>query len=64
MRTAWTSFATHGDPGWPAYDTGERLAMRFDTRSAVTRYPEEPSLGIWHDHVFPALPLISEREPT
>ena len=20
MRAAWTAFATHGDPGWPAYD--------------------------------------------
>ena len=64
MRTAWTSFTAHGDPGWAAYNTDQRIAMRFDTQSAVTRYPEEPSRVIWHDHVFPALPLISEREPT
>jgi para-nitrobenzyl esterase len=25
MRAAWVSFAAHGDPGWPAYDTGQRL---------------------------------------
>ena len=61
MRTAWTLFATDGDPGWPAYDTDQRLTMRFDTESAVTRYPEERSREIWHDHVFAALPLINER---
>jgi len=64
MHTAWTSFAAHGNPGWPAYENGQRLVMRFDTQSAVTQYPEEPSRVIWHDHVFPALPLISELEPT
>ncbi|MDX3071115.1 carboxylesterase/lipase family protein [Streptomyces sp. MI02-7b] len=60
MRTAWTSFATHGDPGWPAYDTGQRLVQVFDTRSAVTPYPEEASRLIWHDHAFPALPLLGQ----
>ncbi|MET9904204.1 carboxylesterase family protein [Streptomyces sp. NPDC006446] len=59
MRAAWISFATHGDPGWPMYDTDDRLVQRFDTRSAVTAYPEEPSRLIWQSHTFPALPLIS-----
>ncbi len=58
MRAAWTAFAAHGDPGWPAYDTGRRLARLFDTRPAVTAYPEEPSRLIWQDHTFPVLPLI------
>ncbi|MCX4631927.1 carboxylesterase family protein [Streptomyces sp. NBC_01443] len=58
MRAAWTSFAAHGDPGWPAYDTGRRLAQLFDTRPAVTAYPEDPSRLIWQDHPFPVLPLI------
>ncbi len=61
MRTAWTAFATHGDPGWPAYDTGQRLTQLFDARPAVTTYPEEPSRQIWHDHTFSALPLIDRR---
>jgi para-nitrobenzyl esterase len=61
MRTAWTSFAADGDPGWPAYDTGQRLAMRFDTQPAVTGYLEEASRLIWQGHAFPALPLNSER---
>jgi para-nitrobenzyl esterase len=58
MRAAWTAFATHGDPGWPAYDTEQRLVQLFDTESAVTTYPEEASRQLWQDHVFSALPLI------
>ncbi|MFF1341577.1 carboxylesterase/lipase family protein [Streptomyces sp. NPDC058290] len=58
MRAAWTAFAAHGDPGWPAYDTGRRLARLFDTRPAVTAYPEDSSRLIWQDHTFPVLPLI------
>jgi para-nitrobenzyl esterase len=57
MRAAWASFAAHGDPGWPAYDTDQRLVQCFDTRSAVTAYPEEPSRLIWQGHTFPVLPL-------
>ncbi len=59
MRAAWVSFAAHGDPGWPAYDTGRCLVQRFDTRPAVTAYPEAPSRLIWQGHPFPVLPLIS-----
>jgi para-nitrobenzyl esterase len=58
IRAAWTAFATHGDPGWPAYDTGRRLTQLFDTSPAVTAYPEEASRLIWQGHTFPALPLL------
>ncbi|MGW1195268.1 carboxylesterase/lipase family protein [Streptomyces sp. NPDC002536] len=58
MRTAWTSFAVHGDPGWPAYDAGRRLTQVFDAPSAVTAYPEETSRLLWQDCPFPVLPLI------
>ncbi|MER5217986.1 carboxylesterase family protein [Streptomyces sp. NPDC002838] len=36
IRTAWTSFATSGDPGWPAYDSRQRLTRIFDTPPSVT----------------------------
>ncbi|MGV9881328.1 hypothetical protein [Streptomyces sp. NPDC003006] len=58
IRTAWTAFATHGDPGWPAYDAGQRLVRLFDARPTVTAYPEETSRLLWQDHDFPAHRLI------
>jgi para-nitrobenzyl esterase len=48
MRHAWTAFATYGDPGWPAYDTGS--TRLFDREPAVTPYPERVSREIWRDH--------------
>lgn len=60
MRRAWTAFAAHGDPGRPAYDSGRRFVQLFDTRPAVTTYPEEASRLIWQDHTFPALPLLGQ----
>ncbi|WP_327103399.1 carboxylesterase/lipase family protein [Nonomuraea glycinis] len=59
IRSAWTAFAAHGDPGWPPYDTTHRLAQLFDTPSTVTRYPEETSRLLWQNHTFPALPLLT-----
>jgi para-nitrobenzyl esterase len=59
IRAAWTTFAAHGDPGWPAYDTGKRLVQLFGTRPAVAAYPEETSRLLWQNHTFSALPLIS-----
>ncbi|HEY5784527.1 MAG TPA: carboxylesterase family protein [Microlunatus sp.] len=58
MLSAWASYATHGDPGWPAYDTEQRPVQRFDTESAVVAYPEERSRRIWQHHIFPVLPLL------
>ncbi|OHV34133.1 MULTISPECIES: carboxylesterase/lipase family protein [Pseudofrankia] len=58
MRTAWTRFAIHGDPGWPAYDPDRRLTHVFDSTSAVTSYPEERSRLIWQKHSFLPLPLL------
>jgi para-nitrobenzyl esterase len=60
MRTAWTAFAIHGDPGWPAYDTGQRLTQVFDTQPAVVAYPEEASRLIWQDYAFSALVLTHQ----
>ncbi|MBP2182671.1 carboxylesterase/lipase family protein [Amycolatopsis magusensis] len=57
LRAAWTTFATHGNPGWPAYDAHQRLTHLFDTRSTVTAYPEDTSRLIWQDQDFTILPL-------
>ncbi|MFJ4844494.1 MULTISPECIES: carboxylesterase/lipase family protein [unclassified Streptomyces] len=59
MRAAWTSFAADGDPGWPAYDSEQRLVRLFGGEPAVAAYPEEASRLIWRDHTFAALPLLS-----
>ena len=48
MRSAWTAFATNGDPGWPTYDTGSTRI--FDVEPALTAYPEQLSREIWRDH--------------
>lgn len=47
LRTAWTAFATSGEPGWPAFDTG--LTRLFDIEPAVVPYPEQLSADIWRD---------------
>lgn len=57
IRTAWTAFATSGDPGWPGYTPGQRMTRIFDIPPAVTAYPEETSRRLWRDHTFDALPL-------
>jgi len=54
---AWGSFATNGDPGWPAYDPVNQLARVFDTQSTVARYPEQASQEIWARYPFDPFPL-------
>ncbi|WP_245757615.1 carboxylesterase/lipase family protein [Amycolatopsis xylanica] len=58
MRAAWIAFATHGDPGWPAYEPEKRLTRIFDTPSTIATYPEETSRLLWQDHSFEPLPLL------
>jgi para-nitrobenzyl esterase len=59
FRSAWTSFAATGDPGWPAYDTAQRLVQLLDTEPAVAAYPEEASRRLWQGHTFDTLPLTT-----
>ena len=61
MRSAWTTFAASGDPGWIAYDTRQRLVQLFDARPTVAPYPEDTSRQIWQDHAFPVLRLQTGR---
>ncbi|MGW3409750.1 carboxylesterase/lipase family protein [Streptomyces sp. NPDC000888] len=58
IRTAWTAFAAHGDPGWPPYDAEHRLTRVWDAVPSVTAYPEDTARLIWRDHAFGALPLL------
>ncbi|BBJ45597.1 hypothetical protein SSPO_083150 [Streptomyces antimycoticus] len=50
MHHARVSFATDGDPGWPAYDTRHRTTMRFDTVSAVRTDPRPRLRSLWDGH--------------
>jgi para-nitrobenzyl esterase len=58
MRTAWTTFAADGNPGWPAYSPDDRLTRIFDIPGTVTPYPENLSLLIWQHHAFAPLPRL------
>jgi carboxylesterase type B len=47
MHAAWVSFATTGDPGWPAYDLARRATMRFHTTSHVVDDPRSWERSLW-----------------
>ncbi|MFF3404120.1 carboxylesterase/lipase family protein [Streptomyces sp. NPDC002659] len=47
IRTAWTSFATTGDPGWPSFDAHLRTTRLWDATSTDTAYPAPDSHRIW-----------------
>ncbi|MEO3862688.1 carboxylesterase family protein [Acrocarpospora sp. B8E8] len=65
MRAAWTRFAVDGDPGWPAYDSEQRLAQIYDAQPKVAPYPAETSRLVWRHHTFaPLTPLSSSSGST
>jgi carboxylesterase type B len=39
IRSAWTSFAASGDPGWPRFDAGQRRTRLWDTPPTNAAYP-------------------------
>ena len=47
MHAAWVSFATQGDPGWPAYDAQRRTTMRFDLASGAEEDPRPAERELW-----------------
>jgi carboxylesterase type B len=49
MHAAWISFATDGDPGWPAYDLRSRATMRLDTDQHVVPDPRSWERALWED---------------
>ncbi|MCK2222038.1 carboxylesterase family protein (plasmid) [Actinomadura sp. ATCC 31491] len=60
VRAAWTAFAATGDPGWPAYEPGDRHTWIIDAEPRVAPYPEEPSRALWAGHAFDPLPLLPQ----
>ncbi|RSN11569.1 carboxylesterase [Nonomuraea sp. WAC 01424] len=61
VRAAWTAFAASGDPGWPAYEPGDRHTWVIDTEPGTKAYPEEISRRLWAGHAF--APLTSRARP-
>lgn len=61
FRTAWTAFATTGDPGWAPYDSEARLTQLLDVEPTLAAYPEEASRRLWEGHVFAPLPLVAKE---
>jgi para-nitrobenzyl esterase len=47
MMDAWAAFARTGDPGWPAYDAGQRLTRRFRPGGAVEADPLGAERAAW-----------------
>ncbi|WEO96726.1 carboxylesterase family protein [Streptomyces sp. FXJ1.172] len=58
IQSAWTAYARTGDPGWPVYDTEERLVQVLDAEPVVAPYPQEESRRIWEGYDFAPLPLL------
>ena len=47
MHAAWTRFVRDLDPGWPAYESGERLTYRFDDEAGVISDPDGAERQAW-----------------
>jgi para-nitrobenzyl esterase len=47
IRTAWTAFATTGDPGWPRFDLDTRTTRLWDVPPADVPDPLAASRHIW-----------------
>ncbi|GIH92383.1 carboxylesterase/lipase family protein [Planobispora siamensis] len=47
IRTAWTSFAATGDPGWPRFDLDRRMTHVWDTVPSDAADPLADSRRIW-----------------
>ncbi len=47
MAVAWAAYATHGDPGWPAYDLERRTTRVFGGTASTEDDPEGVELRQW-----------------
>ncbi|MBR7827840.1 carboxylesterase/lipase family protein [Actinospica sp. MGRD01-02] len=52
MHAAWVAFATHGAPGWPAYDEQRRTTMYFDLEPHAQHDPRARERELW-EHARP-----------
>ena len=50
MHAAWVRFAKTGDPGWPAYELGDRQTMVFDEVCEVMPDAAAPERQAWKGH--------------
>ncbi|MCU0669046.1 MAG: carboxylesterase/lipase family protein [Myxococcota bacterium] len=51
MQDAWIAFATHGDPGWPAYDLERRATQRFAAACDVELDPHSAERRFWDGRI-------------
>ncbi|MCL2394504.1 MAG: amidase family protein [Acidimicrobiaceae bacterium] len=58
IRTAWTSFAKTGDPGWSPFRAADQNAQVFDATTAETDGIEATSQALWRGHDFTEVDLI------
>ncbi|MFG1793158.1 carboxylesterase/lipase family protein [Nocardia sp. NPDC049149] len=49
LRASWISFATTGDPGWPAFSTESAVTKIWDAEPTVAVNPLAASRQIWQD---------------
>ncbi|MBB5896741.1 para-nitrobenzyl esterase [Kutzneria kofuensis] len=55
IRSAWTSFATTGDPGWPGFDLAHHRTRIWDLPPRDADDPLADSRRIWqHTHAAPS----------
>jgi len=47
MHQAWIRFIREGDPGWPRYELGRRINMRFDNLSEPVSDPDAGKRQAW-----------------
>ncbi|MFE3195514.1 carboxylesterase/lipase family protein [Nocardia sp. NPDC059240] len=57
IRTAWTTFAATGTPGWAPYTPDQALTRIYSATPTTAPYPESCSRRIWQTHPFDVLPL-------
>jgi para-nitrobenzyl esterase len=61
VRTAWTSFAATGDPGWPLFTPDSPTTRVWDAPPGDVPYPLGDSRRIWQDHPRRTCPEVRSK---